>query len=314
VTFNGGSSPNNTIPAGNGGTFIVNATGQISVNSPITATTGLRTADPPPSGGGGNVSLSSTNGIVDIGAPITVSSNDVAGGGVPIRKSNSGGTINLKSDAPTGVAINIRNTGQLLSLLEGAATGPGGKVTILATGPSSRINVTGDTATPGGPPPRDTIRADKGTVDVRHTGAGGMIFLTNTQIGADTVKIGALGANGTLSIGGGRINADTLLQLYATGANGSIVFVGNVVLGGNSMKIIAGNSVTVNNNVVVEIGGGQRANVYVPSLNNANYSNFSGGNGLTNGVFILEGTGTSPVNGANTNIGVPPPPFVPGGL
>jgi hypothetical protein len=132
--------------------------------------------------------------------------------------------------------------------------------------------------------------------------------LTTAQISADTVKIAALGSNGTLSIGGGRINADTLLQLYATGSNGSVVFVSNVTLGGNSMKIIAGNTVTVNNGVVVQVSN-KPADIYVSDINHANYSNFNGGNSSTTGVFILEGTGGSPVSGANTHPGVPPPPF-----
>ena len=59
---------------------------------------------------------------------------------------------------------------------------------------------TGDPGSAGSPP-SDTIRADKGTVDIRNTGAGGSITLNTAQISADTVKIGALVSNGTLSIG-----------------------------------------------------------------------------------------------------------------
>jgi hypothetical protein len=256
------------------------------------------------------VNLNSTLGSITVNSPITVSSADPdAPGQPPRRRSASGGTIGVQSNA-AGVAINISSTGQLLSLLDAAAPGPGGKITILATGTGSRVTVNGDPGSAGSAP-RDTIRADRGTVDIRNTGASGSVVLNTAQISADTVKIGALSSNGTLSIGGGRINADTLLQLYATGSNGSVTFISNVLLTGNSMKIIAGNTVTVNPNVVVEIGGGTRADVYVPAFNNANYSNFNGGNNSTNGVFILEGTSASPVNGANTNIGVAPPPFAP---
>src|SRR5213075_1232119 len=130
-----------------------------------------------------------------------------------------------------------------------------------ATAANNRINITGDPGS-AGTPPIDTIRADRGTVDIRNTGASGSIFLTTPQISADIVKVGALGTNGTLSIGGGRINADTILKLYAVGSNGSVIFVSNVLLSGNSMKIIAGNSVTVNNNVVVSVAK-QPADVYV---------------------------------------------------
>jgi hypothetical protein len=313
VTFNGGSSPNNTTPTGSGGTFIVNATGLISVSNPISATTGLRTADPPPSGAGGNVSLNTTNGTVGISAPITVSSNDTPGGGARLRKSNSGGTINVKSDAASTVAINITNTGQLLSLLDAAAAGPGGKITILATGANSRVSVDGDPGSAGALP-KDTIRADRGSVDIRHTGDSGTIGMTNAQISADIVKVGALGNNGSLTIGGGRISADTILKLYAVGTNGSVNFVSDVTLAGSSMKIIAGSTVTVQNNVVVQIGSpaGTRADVYVPDINHANYSNFNGGNNSTTGKFIIEGTQASPVNGANTIFGAPPAFGAPG--
>ena len=77
----------------------------------------------------------------------------------------NGGNITLKSGKPSGVAINISNTGQLLSLLDAAAPGPGGKVTILATGANSSARING------------TLRADRGTIDIRHTGDAGQITL-----------------------------------------------------------------------------------------------------------------------------------------
>jgi quercetin dioxygenase-like cupin family protein len=308
VTFNGGATSSTSIPAGSGGTFTVNATGAITVDSPIEATTGLQSGSSEASGVGGTVNLNSTGGPISVNSSITVSSAEKATTAPPppIRKSRAGGNINIKSDAPTGVAINVSSSGQLLSLLDAAAPGPGGKITILATGANSRINVTGATAAGGGTPP-DSIRADKGTVDIRHTGDGGSIFLTDPNIAADTVKIGALGSSGTLSIGGGRINADTLLQLYATGSNGTVVFVSNVLLSGGSMKIIAGNTVTVNNGVVVSVAN-PKADIYVSDLNHAHYSNFNGGDNSTTGMFIEDGTAGSPVSGANTHFGPPPPP------
>lgn len=321
VTFNGGNSSTNPIPAGSGGTFTVNATGAVTVSSPIQATTGLQPDASEPSGAGGTVNLNSTGGTISINSPVTVSSADASTAPpAPRRKSRSGGNINLKSDAPTGVAINVSNTGQLLSLLDAAAPGPGGKITILATGASSRIQITGDPGSAGKPPP-DTIRADRGSVDIRHTGTAGTITMTDATISADIVKVGALGANGSLTIGGGRIDANTVLKLYATGANGSLIFVSNVVLNLNSTNmldriIIAGNSVTVNNNVVVAIGSpaglSRTADVYVPNLAGAKYSNFNGGNNTTSGMFIIDGTQGSPVSGANTIVG-PPPAFGPPG-
>lgn len=318
VTFNGGGHPTASI-AGSGGTFTVNATGAITVGSPIQATTGLMPSASEASGNGGTVNLNSTGGTITVNSPITVSSADP--GGAPRRRSRSGGNINLQSNVGTGVAINISNTGQLLSLLDAAAPGPGGKITILATGTSSAINVNGS---PIGVAATDTIRADHagGYVDIRHTGGSGSISLTGANISADVIKVGALGNNGTLTIGGGRISADTILRLYATGPNGSVIFVSDVTLNINSMNLvdkitIAGNSVTVRDNVIVTIGspaGATRpAEIYVPDITKANYSNFNGGNNSTTGKFILEGTAASPVSGANTFLGIAPPTFGPPG-
>ena len=76
---------------------------------------------------------------------------------------------------------------------------------------------------------------------------------------------------------------------------------------------IAGNSVTVLNNVIVTVGGGKPADVYVLDPTKANYSNFNGGNNSTNGMFLLQGGG-APASGAITHLGMAPPVFgSPGG-
>lgn len=313
ITLNGGTSFSNRA-AGNGGTLNVNATANINVNSNIDATSGLQPAANNPSGNGGNVNLNTTGGAVTVNSRVQVSSADTTAGAVPPprRRSGSGGNINLQSGAATGVAINVSNTGQLLSLLAAASPAPTGKITILATGAGSSINVTGQTA--AGAPVPDSIRADRGSIDIRHTGDRGQITLTNSNIRADIVKVGALGNNGVLNIGGGTISADTTLRLYSPGANGSVNFISNVTLGGNSVKTIAGNSVTVFNNVVVTIGGGKPADVYVLDRTQANYAGFNGGNNSTNGMFIIEGTaGPSATSGAVTHLGVAPPDFGPPG-
>jgi hypothetical protein len=310
ANFNGASGVPTNSAGGSGGQFTITSTGAITVNAPIQATTGLNSANVAFGGTGGTVSLTSTAGAVNVNSSVQVSSADAAAGPAR-RRSASGGNINLQSGAATGVAINVTDTAQLLSLLDAAAPGPGGKITILATGANSSINVTGANV-PGAPPP-DSIRADRGSIDIRHTGAGGQITLTNSNIRADIVKVGALGNNGVLTIGGGTISADTTLKLYAAGSNGSVNFISNVTLSGNSVKTIAGNSVTVFNNVIVTIGGGKPADVYVLDRTKANYSGFNGGNGSTNGMFLLSGS-NSPTSGAVTHLGVAPPDFgAPGG-
>jgi hypothetical protein len=96
------------------------------------------------------------------------------------------------------------------------------------------------------------------------------------------------GTNGALNIGGGTLSADTTLKLYAPGSNGELNFISNVTLDGNSKKILAANSVTIFDNVVVTIGGKAPADVYT---NNPNYTGF-GGNGSTTGTFAGAGANT----------------------
>ena len=128
----------------------------------------------------------------------------------------------------------------------------------------------------------------------------GTITFNNASAHADVLKVGALGTNGVLNIGGGMLSADTTLELYASGSKGQLNFVSNVTLGGNSIKILAANSVTIFNNIVVTIGGSTPAQVYT---NNANYTGF-GGNGTTTGTFAGAGANNPlPLNQA--------PPFGP---
>lgn len=262
ANFNGGDF------GGDGGTLTVNTVDDLSLaGTMITATTGqLQSAADPPTGAGGTVNLTSTSGQVSINGTIQTSSNDI---GIPNgRVSARGGRINIQSGTATGVAINITDSGQLLALLNNAAPGPGGLITIRATGGTSSINAGGQ------------MRADRGGIDIRHTGAAGTVNLSNPTLQADIIKAAALGPNGTLQINGGTLNANSVLKLYAPSSNGQIIFLANCTLQGGSMNIIAANTVTIANNVIV-ITGGRAASVFT---NTANYSGF-GGNGTTSGTF-----------------------------
>jgi len=168
---------------------------------------------------------------------------------------------------------------------------------IQATAPSgnSQVNVSGK------------VQADQGTVDIRSSGSSGQVNLTNADIRADTFKAAALGSNGVLQIGGGSLTADTTLQLYAPNGNGQVVFIGNVSLNGNSTKSIAGDSVTINNGVLVTVNG-PKASVYVNSQNDipkANYGGF-GGNGNTSGTFGGSGANAPQPLGNAPALGLPP--------
>ncbi len=294
VNFNGADVngfSNGTAPtlAGDGGSLTVNASGDITVSSPIEATTGLVPQNALPSGNGGTVNLNSTSGTITVNERIQVSSNDAAASPTPSppprRRSAQGGNISLTSgkSAPAGsraVAINVSSSGQLLSLLAAAPTPrPGGKVTILATGSNSDVNVTGG-----------RIQADGGTIDIRNSGSGGNITFSGgngaapvpATLSADVIKANALGANGSLSIGNSNISADTLIRLYAEGSNGQLIFVANTTLNSGSRIDLAASTITINPRVVVTISGNAgKANVYT---DNPNYGG-PGGQNQNNGTF-----------------------------
>lgn len=93
----------------------------------------------------------------------------------------------------------------------------------------------------------------------------------------------------------GTISANTLLHLYAPGSNGLVDFVSNVTLSNAGGAVaIAGNTVTIENGVVVTIAGQTPANVYASG---PNYTG-SGGNGNTRGTFGGAGATTQPLSGA----------------
>src|SRR5438874_861536 len=287
-TLNGGDggfgSNQSFLDAGGGGTLVINTNGDLAINSDIEATSGRVPDSAPPSGHGGDVTLNSTNGAVSVSSRIEVSSAQPLASAAPRRLSKSGGNLALRSDKPSGLAINVSNTAPLLALLDAAAPGPGGKVAMLATGASSVANVNG------------RLVADRGTIDIRHTGVGGQVNVGGPNLGdtvdarADVIKIAALGNNGVLTIDNGTLSADTTLQLYSQVGNGTVNFVGNVTLGGAGTKTIAGDTVNIFNGVFVTIGGQNPANVFT---NHPNYTGF-GGNGSRTGTF-------GPVGGPGAN-------------
>ena len=145
------------------------------------------------------------------------------------------------------------------------------------------------------------ININGGTYNVGGTFEGyidgnGITTLTNVAIAADTVKVGVFGTNGTLRIGGvSTLSANTLLHLYAPGSNGMIDFVGNATLNSSgTAAVIAANTVTIENGVVVTIGGSSPANVFA---NVPNYSGRNGGNNSTTGTFAGAGATTQPLGG-----------------
>jgi len=275
VSLNGGDAdPTASDVGGNGGQFSLTSNNSLTINAPISTTTGLNSNSGLTGGAGGTVNLTAQN-TISLNNKIEVSSAD---GGR--RRSASGGHINITSTANGGTAISVSSSAQLLALLDAAAPGPGGSIKFTSAG--GAINMSG------------TAQADRGTIEITNNGTTGNINLANATLAADTIKVGALGTNGTLNIGGGTISADTLIKLYAGGSNGTVDFVGDVTLSGNSAKIIAANTVIINNGKIVTILGPSAADVFT---NNPRYTGF-GGNNTTTGTFAGKGAATHPLSGA----------------
>jgi hypothetical protein len=186
------------------------------------------------------------------------------------------GQIKIHSRKTLGPAISITSSAQLLALMA-AGHGGGGQITFISEG--------GDISVDGG-----TVEADRGQVQMQNNGANGVISLTNASIHGDVVKIGALGSNGTLNIGGGTISADSVIRLYAASSDGTVNFIDNVTLSGTSAKTISGDTVNIFNGKIVTINGPAPVDVFT---NHPNYSGF-GGNGSTTGTFGGQGAVTHP--------------------
>jgi hypothetical protein len=205
---------------------------------------------------------------------------------------NNGGTIG--QNAPIQVAAANISTNSLTAQIDNRNGGVIGGNAVVAVSVAGNANM-GDDATlaiyGSDGAANSAIRVNGGNYNVGGTfltyiDGNGAITFNNASAHADVLKAGVFGANGVLNIGGGSLSADTTLNLYAPGSNGQLNFISNVTLGGNSAKILAANSVTIFDDVVVTIGGNIPADVYT---NNANYSEEWGGNGSTTGTFAGAG-------------------------
>lgn len=228
-----------------------------------------------------------TGGIISLAA----SGNITAQGNAIFEIQNTGGIM----DENTGIAVaagNI-NANSLLAQIDNSKGGVIGGAGVIEMDIAGNANVTNDATIAfygSDGAAASAILINGGNYNVGGTflsyiDGNGSITFNNASAHADILKAGVFGANGVLNIGGGTLSADTTLKLYAPGSNGALNFVSNVTLGGNSIKILAANSITIFDNVVVTIGGKAPADVYT---NNANYTGF-GGNGSTTGTFAGAG-------------------------
>jgi FecR protein len=240
------------------------------------------------------VGLLNNGGEIDTGGNLSleVSGNITAQGHATFEIQNNGGTMG--QGAPIQVAAANISANSLLAQIDnrnGGVIGGNARISMSVTG---NANVTNDAtfAIYGSDGAANSaILVNGGNYNVggqflTDMDGNGSITFNNASVHADVLKAGVFGPKGVLNIYGGALSADTILKLYAPGSNGQLNFFSNVTLGGNSAKILAANSITIFDNVVVTIGGDLPADVFT---NNANYSEKWGGNGHTTGTFAGAG-------------------------
>jgi hypothetical protein len=204
-------------------------------------------------------------GTIGGNAAVSISAANITANSLVAQIDNTGGSIGASTDAGAAINMNVSGTASVTTDATVAIYGSDGAVG------GAAININGGNYNVGG-------------TFLTYIDGNGMITFANATAHADVLKAGVFGANGVLNVGGGILSADTELKLYASGSNGSLNFLSNVTLGGNAVKILAANSITIFNNIVVTING-PAAQVYT---NNANYTG-SGGNGTTTGTFAGAG-------------------------
>ena len=201
-------------------------------------------------------------------ATINITAANLTANSLLAQIDNTGGSIGANTEGGAMINMNVSNSATVTNDATVAIYGSDGAVG------GAGININGGNYNVGG-------------TFLSYIDGNGTITFNNASAHADVLKAGVFGANGVLNIGGGTLSADTTLKLYAPGSNGQLNFISNVTLGGNSVKILAANSITIFNNVVVTIGGSKPADVYTgftDEIPNANYTGF-GGNGSTTGTF-----------------------------
>ena len=216
---------------------------------------------------------------------------------------NSGGTISGNAAIDLSAA-NLTANSFLTTQIDNTEGTIGGSATINSTftgtatvSADANLNIFGSDAATGGA----AINFNGGTYNVGGTfrstiDGDGAITFNNASINADVFKTRVFGANGTLTVGGGALSGNTELKLYAPGSNGRVDFISNVTLNSESNVILAAQTVTINNGVVVTITGDDGTEAFV-FTKVPNYTG-SGGNNSTTGMFAGNGAQTFPLTQA----------------
>jgi hypothetical protein len=190
-----------------------------------------------------------------------------------------GGTITLTANRTVGAGIEIEEGSDLNAGISLFSNSQGGQITVQTNG--ANIDVSDSTIYASGTGSQVLLTTSLSTTSAA---VSPQLTLNASYLGADVLKIQALGNNGVLTIGANNtISAGTQLFLYAgnggTGG-GTIVFSANVTLSSSGPTILRAGTITIDNGVTVTLGSG-RTDVYANTLNLAAPI----GNGGTTGTF-----------------------------
>ncbi len=136
-------------------------------------------------------------------------------------------TLTTSNANSAAAGISISGPGQVLALLQTPQTDSALNAV--------RITSQGSAISISGPGYGFNVVADKGTIHVENTGAGGAVnILSQAAMSADIVKAGALGSYGTLVIhAGSNLDANTLIKLFGGDRTGGTILFrgpGDVIL------------------------------------------------------------------------------------
>ncbi|HOV90294.1 MAG TPA: hypothetical protein PKW07_06230 [Syntrophorhabdaceae bacterium] len=205
--------------------------------------------------GGGTIELSAQNKI-EIGGRVQASATPQ---NYFNRWQKAGSiTLNNGNTDPDSIAIEIKNTGQILALINSASytKADAGRTKVDLTSAGGRIKIDGLTVS--GENYGKNIVADYGDLNIVNNGTKGVIdILSGAGLQADIMKIGALGTEGVLNIyAGSRMDANTQIKLFGGQlSGGAVVFggSGNVYLTSPAI-LISADKVQVNTGVNVNTG------------------------------------------------------------
>src|ERR1700674_4546119 len=284
------NAPEDLRVGGSGGTLLGTAGAAFGVSSPITATTALINPAAGFSGAGGNVSLSALGGTLTLNSLIQVSSNDPDA--IQVRRSASGGSISLFSNLTSGTGITLGTNARMLSLLNNAAPGPAGSITLTTAG----SDILGQGA---------VLEADRGTITLLQTAAASsgtaQITLNGGSVQSETLLASS---QGDLNIGTTapvNLSAITLSLL----AKNNLVWEGEfltlaAVRSSGNVTLQAGNDITIANGLGLDRSNGgitSGLNLLIDAGRNLQVNQglnlLTDGSGLTTGGNITVNSGAA---------------------